>query len=212
MADVEPGEMPTTDPAGEMPAEQPSTETPAGESLDAIKAELEQARKALKDANREAADRRKKLEAFEQAEKQRKDAELSEMERLQKQLDELKAERDRAAAELKQRQIDDTKRAIAAKLGLPEALALRIQGDDEEAMEADAKAMLAALPKQPAQPRPNPTVNPTNPGGAQGGETDAQKRERIFGSPNRDFFKPESAQQRGGGVIWRTKPNDTLSQ
>ena len=52
------------------------------------RAELEKTRKALRDANREAADRRKRLEAFEAEEAKRKEASMSELEKAQAQLSE----------------------------------------------------------------------------------------------------------------------------
>ncbi len=51
-----------------------------------LAAELAKARDALKQANNEAATRRKKLEEYEKAEQARKDAELSEMDKLNKRL------------------------------------------------------------------------------------------------------------------------------
>ncbi len=42
------------------------------------------------------------------------------------------------------------KREVGAKFGLPAALVDRLQGDDEDAIAADAKALSAALPKAPA--------------------------------------------------------------
>lgn len=49
-----------------------------------LMAELERAREALKSANKEAADRRKKLDAYEKAEEERKSAEMTELEKAQK--------------------------------------------------------------------------------------------------------------------------------
>ena len=69
---------------GETPEPTETPETPVAQTPEEMRAELERTRKALKDANREAADRRKKLDAFEAAEKKRADAELSEVERLKK--------------------------------------------------------------------------------------------------------------------------------
>lgn len=70
---------------------------------------------------------------------------------------------------------------VAKAVGLPEALASRLVGDTEQDLEADAKAMLAALPK-PAAPNIN---SGTGNGGAPvaGGLTDAQKAEwsAIYG-------------------------------
>lgn len=59
------------------------------DSAKALEAELAAARKALKEANREAADRRKKLEQYEKAEAERLQAEMTE-------LDKAKAEAEQA--------------------------------------------------------------------------------------------------------------------
>jgi len=48
-----------------------------------LQAEMAEMRKALRAANREAAERRKKLEAYEQAETERKQAEMTELEKAQ---------------------------------------------------------------------------------------------------------------------------------
>lgn len=70
---------------------------------------------------------------------------------------------------------------VAKKVGLPEALASRLIGDSETDLEADARSMLAALPK-PAAPNIN---SGTGNGGAPatGSLTDAQKAEwsAIYG-------------------------------
>jgi len=65
-------------------------------SLEQIQAELERTRTALQGANRESADRRKRLEAFEKAELDRAKKDLSEVERLKGQV----AELDKRAREL----------------------------------------------------------------------------------------------------------------
>jgi len=69
----------------------PPGQVPAGDQApDAaeLQAELERVRAALKSANSEAADRRKKLEAFEEAEEARKQAAMTELERVQAKLKE----------------------------------------------------------------------------------------------------------------------------
>lgn len=66
----------------------------------AVQAELEDARKALKKANREAAERRKQLEAFEAAEAERKQAEMSEQEKLQAKVAEMETRAKEAEARL----------------------------------------------------------------------------------------------------------------
>lgn len=68
-----------TTPQGETPTGEPQEPTAAE-----LKAELEAARKALKSANNEAADRRKKLDAYEKAEEERKSAEMTELDKANK--------------------------------------------------------------------------------------------------------------------------------
>lgn len=84
----------------------PNTQQQAGSSTPdntELAAELERTRQALKQANSEAAERRKKLEAFEKAEQERKDAELSEVDRLTKRNAELEQ-----AAEMATKQARET--------------------------------------------------------------------------------------------------------
>ena len=139
----------------------------ASKTLDELAAENQRMQAALKEANKEAAARRKKLEEYEKAEADRKLAELSETERLKQEL---------AAAQVRVKAAETTElqRTIADEVGLPAVLATRIQGADREAMLADAKTLLAALPKASA-----PGGSPTNPGAATKGETDAEKRKRL---------------------------------
>ena len=177
----------------------PAPVEPQGETPEAIKAELEKTRKALKDANREAAERRKKLEELEAVEQKRKEAEMTEGEKLSAKLKALEEETAAAKAELEKRRADDTKREVARRVGLPDVLALRIVGDTPEAMEEDAKAILAGLPKS----IPAPKVSPTNPGGdASPRPTDDQLRAEIFGTTDRNrSFNPTAAAKHGGGVV-----------
>lgn len=150
---------------------------------------------ATKKANAEAAKYRKQAEALEQAEKAKQEAELSETEKLKRDLAEAKSQ-------LKATQLDNLKRTVAASVGLPASLAARLQGDDEETLKADAQALLESLPK--AEPK-KAGLPVTNPGGnAQAGETDAQRRARLF-SPGGNLYDPEFARSKGGGVFETTK-------
>jgi hypothetical protein len=56
-------------------------------------------------------------------------------------------------ADLAERDLNDRKRDIARRVGLPDALVDRIRGETEDEMEADAMAM-AALVKTPAEEEP----------------------------------------------------------
>jgi len=145
------------------PQTQPATKTAAE-----LQAENERLQAALKERNKEEAARRKKLEALEKAEEERQNAALTEQERLKKENETLRAQAEAANLAVLQRD-------IAAELGLPAVFAPKIQGVDREAMLADAKAMLEALPKaKPATPG-----GATNPGAGSTGETDEQKRKRL---------------------------------
>lgn len=124
---------PTTPPADDgqpTPATEPDVTPPADtgqQTADELKAELERTRLALKNANKEAADRRKKLEAFEAAEKEKADKELSESQRLQKRLDEIEAQRAELENKLRLTTIHNAALAKAAELGFEntsDALAL----------------------------------------------------------------------------------------
>lgn len=57
-------------------------------------------------------------------------------------------------ARLRAAEIASIKRDVAQRLSMPIALAQRLQGEDEASIEADAKALMAALPK-PAAPNIN---------------------------------------------------------
>lgn len=89
---------PPAAPAAEKDAAQENTDTKPAPSPEELQAELERTRKALNQANRESAERRKRIEAYEAEEQKKRDAELSEAERLKKERDALIAERDNAIA------------------------------------------------------------------------------------------------------------------
>ena len=99
MADNE-NEVKTTDtdtgPQGEMPD---GDDAPKAD-LEAIHAELEETRKALKKANHEAAERRKAIEEYEEAERKRKEAEMSEVEKLTAKVSEMESRAQEAEARL----------------------------------------------------------------------------------------------------------------
>jgi hypothetical protein len=98
--------------------------------------------------------------------------------------------------------LEGLQRQAAEKAGLPAILAARLQGATLEELEADAAALAETLPKP--QPKTPPTVPATNPGAAQQGETDAQRRARIYGTQINPF-DPAIAKESGGGVYFKTK-------
>ena len=155
-----PGEMPAAPVADTTNAQPPASAPTTAE----MATELEKTRAALKAANKEAADRRKRLEELETAETKRKESEMSEVDKLKKAL----AEKEAILTSLQRATLQ---RQAAEKVGLPAVFADRLKGETPDELEADAKAILEALPK--AQ---QPKGNPTNPGAnATGGETDTQR-------------------------------------
>ena len=192
------------------PAETPAPEQPEKKAAEIasdpkaaeLEAELDKVRKALKDANKEAADRRKRLEELEKAEQERLQSQMSEQEKMQarlKELEALTAEKDRL---LKEKERQDLQRKVAKAVGLPEGLAARLAGDDEEAMTADAKSILELLPKpQEVEKKPAPRLEPTNPGDAKQGETRAQIKERLGLAGSVNPWSSSGAVDRGGGVV-----------
>jgi len=151
----------------ETPSETLETQPTKPLTAEELQKELETARRSLKNKEEEAQRVHSKLKKFEEAEDEKRKAELSEIDRL-------KAELKETQKLLKKTEAEALKRSIAEKTGLPAALALRLTGETPEELEADAKALLEALPKKTA-----PTLSTTNPGGASGGETDAERRRRL---------------------------------
>jgi hypothetical protein len=162
---------PKTAPVTDAPVTPPviAPVVPEPETIESLKLKLEAEKQHALNKEEEAARHFKKLQAFEKTEQDKKDAELSELQKEQKRTAELEKEN----KELKTNQI---KLSIATKIGLPEVLALRLQGETPADIEADAKAILETLPKKaPAN------GNPTNPGGgSQAVETDAERRKRLL--------------------------------
>lgn len=185
------------DTQGVMPEKPEAQAQQPAVTAEQLQAELERTREALKVANREAADRRKKLESFEKLEQDKATAEMTEAQKLQKQLEQ-------AMAELAALKTNEIRRKVAAKVGLPDALAMRIQGADEDAMEEDAKALLSAIPKPPKQ-----QPGPTNPGAnGRTGETLTQQLNRIHGR-TADPWDLDLNRSMGGGVFFTGgKPED----
>lgn len=133
---------------------------------------------------------RKELEDLRVKDEERKKAEMTEAEKY-------KLEAEEAKAELARERVGRMRLQVAAKYNLPEALANRLQGDTLELMEADAEQLAKLLPK----PKKEPALSPNDIGDGQKGETDAQKRARIY-NKGADLFDVESIKQRGGGVFF----------
>lgn len=82
----------------------------------------------------------------------------------------LKAKEDEAEElrrELAKRDREALIAKVAKKHSLPDELAARLQGEDEKALEEDAKSLAKFVPSEP--PPPKPPANPANPAAARGG-------------------------------------------
>ena len=84
-------------------------------------------------------------------------------------------------AKLHAAEIASIKREVAARLNMPVALANRLQGEDEATIEADAKELMASLPK-PAAPNINSgTGNGAAPTGSAMSEADKKEMAARLG-------------------------------
>jgi hypothetical protein len=156
MADRDETEMVDDNTKDQQQPEAPETEaedTP--ESLEAARAELERTRAALKKANGESAERRKRLAELERAEKVRKDAELSETDRLKRD-DAEKAQRlEKAEADLRQARVEHAVEMTALAMDFidpddamrPEVLAAVELDEDGKVIRKSVKAALEKLAK-----------------------------------------------------------------
>lgn len=116
----------------------------------------------LKD--RLAREEKKRAEATEKAKRDAEEKELKEKQEWQKIAENKDNELKTIQAQLKALERKQLQADIAAKIGLPTALATRLQGETAEELEADAKALLETLPKNEQKPK-SPGLHPTNPGG-----------------------------------------------
>lgn len=133
---------------------QPTTATPEQTTPDATGQKAERSftqaeveamiRDRLAGASRKAEEAAKK--ATEAAERKAAEEQGKFQELYQRTMAELETERQQRRAT----ELTLLKREVGAKFGLPAALVDRLQGDDEDAIAADAKALSAALPKAPA--------------------------------------------------------------
>jgi hypothetical protein len=153
---------------------------------------------ALRTIEKQAKQDAKELARLKTEEQKRADAELSEIDRLKKQYAEIEANNAKLQADI-------LRRDVVNETGLPAIFADRLKGDTKEAMLADAQEILKVLPQQITTKTPH--VQPTNPGNPQTVETDAQKRDRLFGK-NGNIFDLKTIEAQGGGVRWTKPPGE----
>lgn len=182
-----------------------STTTPTAEELAKKNAELESLVRKL---NKENESRRKQNDAYEAEKAERAAAELSETQKLQKQIEALQADKAKSTDLANQRLIRaEVLAAASADFAHPEDVYTVIR----EKLTVSDDGKVDGLPEALAELKKiRPTwlktyrpsgVQPTNPGdNANGsGETEAQRRARVYGA-GVNVFSPEWARQHGGGV------------
>lgn len=161
-------------------------------TLEGTLAELKRTRAALKAANAEAAERRKRLSALEKAEQERKDAELSEKERLEKQLAEAQQARAEAEAVVNDILLRTSVKMTAAKMNFIEPeVAYQLAdlagveiGEDgevsgvEKALKGLAKDKPYLLKQEQGQ---QPDINAGKKGKGKDGKADLEAIKRRFG-------------------------------
>lgn len=144
--------QPTTPAADAVPP--PATDTKPAQDGDATGKQAETAGKTFTQAEVDALItqrlERAKKSAEEAASKARTDAERKAAEQqgeYQKLYETTKAELEAAAQKAQALELAAMRRDVAERLGVPSALASRLQGATLEELEADAKTLIAALPK-----------------------------------------------------------------
>jgi multidrug efflux pump subunit AcrA (membrane-fusion protein) len=127
-----------------------------------LQAELARAQAALREANREAAERRKRLQSLEQAEQERKVAQLSEAEKAAAEAGRAKS----LEAELRKVRAGYEVAKAASKVGVPEELAARLVDVefDEAGQPVNVEARLTEMLARFPHLRPAAASNTANPG------------------------------------------------
>lgn len=185
-------QLPTTETVANAAQVVTNTESTTEEAFDKERAlrTIHAQREEMKEAKAQL----KELATLKAEAAKRAEAEMTEADLLKKQAAEAKEENARLKSDI-------LRRDVVAETGLPAIFADRLKGDTKEAMLADAQEIMKALPQQ----KVNPKVSATNPANGEMVETDAQKRARLFGTPN-NIFDIKSIEAQGGGVVWNTKP------
>lgn len=183
---------------GEMPAEQEAKHTDGNTSEVAAEEGFDKDRametiKKLREIEKQYKKEKQELDRLKADEQKRKEAEMTEAEKAKARADELEAE-------LKKERAKGLRLQVAVKYSLPEALANRLQGETAEELEADAEQLAKLIPAKKDAPK----LNANDIADGKRGETDAEKRARIYRKGGNLFDATEAA-KKGGGVIINSK-------
>lgn len=165
---------------------------------------------ALKDARAEAAKYRKRLRELEAQQQAAQEAELSETERQAKRLADMEQALNQQQAHTRQLALESAVAMRANALGIVDAeVAVALLDPDtldfDESGRPDPQTLDAALKhlikQKPYLKQPVAPSSPANPARTEPvGETDAQRRARLFGGGG-GMFDPDAAKRMGGGVV-----------
>lgn len=204
----------TEAPEADAPEPQEGTEVPAQEATppaqDAADPTDDKALARAKELRSENASLRRRLKALEETERKREEAEMSEGERQAKRLAELEATLAEQQQHTRSLALESAVAMRSNALGIVDAevaVALLDKGTleyddlgrpDPESLDTALKRLIKAKPYLKTQP---PAASPANPARTEPmGETDAQRRARLFGGGG-GIFDPVVAQGLGGGVV-----------
>lgn len=138
-----------------VPSEVTTEQTQAGTSAETVNTDTDSQEhmipKSRFDAINDELKQLKKLAAQEQKQRETAEAErLKEQGKYEQLFQKAQAELEQERQRAKALEIAGIRRDVAARLQLPVGLVDRLRGDTEDEIEADAKALLAALPKPQA--------------------------------------------------------------
>lgn len=192
-----------------------ATDANAGEATASAKmfdeAYVKELRTEAAKYRKEKQETERRLAELEAASKQQEEKKLTEQQEWQKLAEKRAAELEAMKAELANERLNFLRTAIGTEFKLPPVIARRLTGSTEDELRADAKAIAAEMKldqpaTEPPKPEaaPAPTANPftparsqvtaPTPGGQVVGETDEQRRARLYqrGAVNSPLFNPRS--------------------
>lgn len=209
MSDIEAAETPEVD----APEPQEGTEQAQEAAPQAQDVAAEGDDKALaraKELRSENASLRRRLKALEESERKRDEADMSEQEKLARRTQELEAQLEQRNTEARRLALESAVAVRSNALGIVDAevaVALLDTGSldydetgrpDSESLDLALKRLIKAKPYLKTQP---PAASPANPARTEpAGETDAQRRARLFGGGG-GIFDADTARSLGGGVL-----------
>lgn len=141
-------EAPPTPPPADAPAADDAGQEDSQEQADDIR-DPEAYWKAQAEKNQRLLD--KTSQQIETLKAQMERMQTEDREQIEQSIEELKAEAEAAKAEAETERVNLMRVRIAGQVGIPDALAARLQGSTEDEIRADAEAIKAALPKASGQ-------------------------------------------------------------